>query len=232
MTTISPWTLQKTVSHLVLILGLIFLNWLVFKRVLHQNYFLWYLKNGVVISLATPFLALIWKDMKVRIGLISSHPSAYVSACLQLLGVFVTSLAPLDSHQKAQPRDVGFDIGLYSWLAEVLDSFLYFLVAIVMLVLGLAWGVLVAPLLYFVTLIAGVPARQELRGKIAPTYVHEETSDERPEDKGKVEILEPAEAASIPGASYLSFARDPFAVTQAMSAVVLWLANSIYSRVS
>lgn len=232
MTTISPWTRPKTLMHLLLILVLIFLNWLVFQRFLHQNYFLWYLKNGVVISLATPFLALIWKDMKVRIGLISSHPSAYVAACFQLLGVFVYSLAPLDSDKRAEPRDVGFDIGLYSGLAEALDSFLYYVVAIVMLVLGLAWGVLVAPLLYFVTLIAGVPARQELRGKIVPTYVHEETSDEKPEDKGKIQLLEPGEAASRTDASYLSFARDPFAVTQAMTTVVLWLANNIYSRVS
>jgi hypothetical protein len=165
--------------------------------------------------------------------LISSHPSAYVAAWFQVLGVFVYSLAPLDSSRKAKPKDVGFDIGLYSGFAEVLDSILYYVMAIVMLLLGLAWGLLVAPLLYFVTLLAGVPARQWLRGKITPTSIYEETSDKKPEDKGKVTILEPgADASPTMGATLLSFARDPFAVTQAMTAVVLWLANIIYARIS
>jgi riboflavin synthase len=230
--TISPWSVQKTFLHLGLLLGVVCLNWLVFKTLLHQNYFLWYLKNGVLISLATPFLALTWKDMKVRIGLISSHPSAYVSAWLQVLGVFIYSLAPLDSTRKSKPKDVGFDIGLYSGFAEVLDSILYYVMAILMLLLGLAWGLLVAPLLYFVTLLAGVPARQQLRGNITPTSVHEETSDKKPEDRGKVTILEPgAGTSSTAGGTFVSFARDPFTVTQAMSAVVLWLANIIYARI-
>lgn len=233
MTVDRPWPLLAPFLHLVLMLSLISLNWLVFRHLMHQNYFLWYLKNGALISLATGFLALTWKDMKARIGLISSHPSAYVGACFQILGVFVFSLAPTKSGEKTEPKDLPFDIGLNFKFFEVLDNVLYILLALVMLLLCLAWLVIVAPLGYFVTVIAGVPARQELRGKIAPTYVHEETGDTFRGDKGNVTILEPATATTLPSDStYLSFARDPFAVTQAMTALVLWNASIIYSRVS
>ena len=233
MTVNRPWPGLAPFVHLVLMLGLICLNWLVFRDLMHQNYFLWYLKNGALISLATGFLALTWKEMKARIGLISSHPSAYVGACLVVLGVFVYSLSPTNSTEKAQPKEIGFDIGLNLTVARVLDDVLYILLSIVMALLSLAWLVIVAPLGYFVTLIAGVPARQELRGKIAPTYVHEETGDTFRGDKGNVTILEPGAAATLAsGSTYLSFARDPFAVTQAMTALVLWNASIIYSQVS
>ncbi len=227
------WPLSRALFHLGLLIAVVVLNWFAFKLFFNQNYFLWYLKNGVLISLATPFLALVWKDMKVRIGLISSHPTAYVSALLQVLGVFVYSLAPLDSGSRPKPKRIGFDIGLNSPLARLLDSVLYLVIALVLLVLSLAWAISVAPLLYFVTLLAGVPAREQLRGKIAATFVREETSDAKPEDKGQVTLVEPnVDKKSLKGSSFLSFARDPFAVTQAMAALVLWVANLIYSRLS
>ncbi len=115
---------------------------------------------------------------------------------------------------------------------EILDNVLYILLALVMLLLCFAWTIIVAPLVYFVTLISGVPARQELRGKIRPTYVYEETRDTFRGDKGQVTILELEVAAKSVGISYLSFTRDPFAVTQAMTALVLSIASTIYSRVS
>jgi riboflavin synthase len=228
-----PWTLSRTLFHLGVLIALVVLNWFSFKAFLNQNYFLWYLKNGALISLATPFLALVWKDMKVRVGLISSHPSAYFSALFQVLGVFVHSLAPLDSENRPKPKRIGFDIGLNSTFGRVLDSLLYYVIALVLLFLSLAWAIVVAPLLYFVTLLAGVPAREQLRGKIAPTYVREETSDATPEDKGKVFLVEPkTDTESRDGATFSSFARDPFAVTQAMAALVLWIASLIYSRLN
>lgn len=231
MTLQGPWPRLAPLLHLILMVSVISLNWLVFRDFMHQNYFLWYLKNGAMISLATGFLALTWKDMKARIGLISSHPSAYFAACFQILGVFVYSQSTINT-EKAQPKEIDFDIGLNFKIVRVIDDVLYFVLSIVMILLGLAWLVIVAPLGYFVTLIAGVPARQELRGKIAPTFVHEEARDTFRGDKGNVTIIEPAAAATSPGSTYLSFARDPFAVTQAMTALILWNASIIYGRVS
>ena len=93
-----------------------------------------------------------------------------------------------------------------------------------MAILALAWVVLVAPLAYFVMLVAGVPARQALRGKVVTTYIDEE--------EGQVTITKPQAGAKLPTrTSDLSFARDPFAVTQAVSSLVLWVAGILYSRI-
>jgi hypothetical protein len=80
-----------------------------------------------------------------------------------------------------------------------------------------------------VNLVAGVPARQALRGRLSATHVREQG--------GQVERLETDEeidrhtaAAPPDGAAGLSFARDPFAVTQATAAVILWLGNLAYER--
>ena len=218
-----PRPLLARLIFLVILLTLIGVNWTLFRLFAHQNYFLWYLKNGALVSLATGFLAPTWTHMKARIGLISSDPVAYGAACQQILGVFMYSLAPSASSQKTQPKALDFDIGLNLWLATIFDDLVYWLLIVVMLLLTLLWTLIVAPLAYFVTLIAGVPARQALRGKIATTHLQEE--------EGNVQIIESDAEAKPAESSDLSFARDPFAITQAVTALVLWSANIVYSRV-
>ena len=204
---------------LAIILMLLAANWFVFE-LFHQKYFLWYLNNGPIISLAAGFLALTWTSMKARIGLISSNPAAYIAACLQVLGVLFYSLAPAKSSQVVDPSRTEIDIGLNGAFVKLFDNLIYVLLALVMALLSLGWIIFVAPLAYFVTLIAGVPARQSLRKKIASTYVQE--------DRGYVNLLEGSEGRKS-GAD-LSFARDPFATTQAVSSLVLLAAKMLYSR--
>ncbi len=202
--------------------AMIAVNWFLF-RLFGGKYFLWYLKNGPIISLATAFLGPTWTSLKARSGLISAHPAVYLGACMQILGVFFTSLSPKRRKQKVRPDDMAGELGLDSGLVKAFDDFLYVLLVLAMVVLSLAWMVVVAPLAYFVTLLAGVPARQALRGKITPTYVAEAN--------GKVEIVGPSAVAnSSTKASNLSFAQDPFAITQAASSLVLFVAHTIYNR--
>src|SRR6266404_6088251 len=87
------------VFFLGIILAFTGVNWFLFG-LFHGKYFLWYLKNGPIISLAAGFLAPTWTTMKARVGLISSNPAAYIAACMQVLGVFFLSLAPSKSSQK------------------------------------------------------------------------------------------------------------------------------------
>ncbi len=73
MTPTRPQPLLAILLHLGLILGVVCLNWLLFRVFMHQNYFIWYLKNGALIAIASAFLALTWKDMKARrVDLITS----------------------------------------------------------------------------------------------------------------------------------------------------------------
>ena len=212
------------IVFLGMIVAAIGMNWFLF-RLFGGKYFLWYLKNGPIISLATGFLAPTWTSMKARLGLISSHPAAYIAACHHVLGTFLVSIRPLTSSEKSRPKDIGVDIGLNGAFAKVFDRVLYLVLTLLMVVLGFSWIVLVAPLAYFVTLIAGVPARQALRGRIPQTFIRE--------NLGQVTLVEPQDGETPPKeSSDLSFARDPFVITQAASAVVLWVAGLLYSRFS
>ena len=213
---------QSAILFLGIMLAMIAVNWFLF-RLFGGKYFLWYLKNGPIISLGTAFLGPTWTSLKARTGLISAHPAVYLGACMQILGVFFASLSPTRSTQELRPDVMAGELGLDSGLGKAFDDFLYVLLVLAMVILSLAWMVFVAPLAYFVTLVAGVPARQALRGKITPTYVAEA--------KGKVAFVRPPAVPNLQTkTSNLSFAQDPFAITQAASSLVLFIAQIIYNR--
>ena len=115
------------------------------------------------------------------------------------------------------------DIGLSGLFVTLFDDLLYLLFVLVMVCLGAAWLLLVAPVGYFVTLIAGVPARTALRGKTVTTHIAE--------TDGQVTLIDSGDKGKeSTGSSDLSFARDPFAITQTVSSLVLLLANLLYHR--
>lgn len=208
---------QKAVLFLGIMLALIGLNWFLF-RYFKARYFLWYLKSGPIISLAAGFLAPTWTKLKARLGLVSAHPAVYFGACLQILGVFFVSMAqPLRRSQKTSENIVDIGDGP---LMRLFDNLIYPILVFVMAILSFAWVILVAPLSYFVTLIAGVPARQSLRGNIISVA----------EYKGQVDVQ--TDSNPIRDPAYVSFAQDPFAMTQALTALVLFVANLVYARIA
>jgi len=209
------------VLYLGLILLLIALNWIAFRFFAHSNYFLWYLKNGPIISLATGFLAPTWTKLKARTGLISAHPAVYVGACSQILGVFLLSLVPASNGAPKKVKEVR-EIG-DNKVTQLLDRVLYPPIVMIMWLLATIWVITIAPLGYFVTLIAGVPSRQALRGCLSSNLIWE--------DEGQVMIINPEEQQlSDPVTEKLSFAQDPFAVTQALTSLILFVANLVYNR--
>jgi hypothetical protein len=210
-------SIRKGILFLGLMLALIGLNWFLFRS-FGGRYFLWYLKSGPIISLATGFLAPTWTKLKARLGLVSAHPAVYFGACLQILGVFFVSIAqPMLSSK--QPSENVVEIG-DGPLMKLFDSLLYPLLVFVMGILSFVWVILIAPLGYFVTLIAGVPARQTLRGNIISVA----------EYKGQVDVQ--TDSNPIRDPSYTSFAQDPFTMTQALTALVLFVANIVYARIA
>jgi len=80
------------------------------------------------------------------------------------------------------------------------------------------WLLVVAPLNYFVTLLSGVLARQELRGQALRAIVV-------PSGGGITLGTQPAQASLPENAVDLSLVRKPFAVTQAITSLILWLAS-------
>ena len=112
----------------------------------------------------------------------------------------------------------GLDSAELSWLWDGLVTLPVFLL---IFILTLAWLVVIAPLNYLITLITGAMARQQLRGSSIRTIV---------EEKGKETIItsQPVEQGIPTGAVDVSFARRPFAMTQAVTALVLFICNQIY----
>jgi hypothetical protein len=210
-------SIRKGILFLGIMLALIGLNWFVF-RLFGGRYFLWYLKSGPIISLASGFLAPTWTKLKARVGLVSAHPAVYFGACLQILGVFFVSMAQ-PMRRSTKPSENLVEIG-DGPLMKLFDNLIYPLLVLVMGILSFAWVILVAPLSYFVTLIAGVPARQTLRGNIISVA----------EDKGQVDVQTDSNPLRDP--AYVSFAQDPFTMTQALTALVLFVANIVFARIA
>lgn len=244
MLRLRPRPAFAAVAAFALIVALVLLNRWVFCLVFGTEYLVWYLQTGVVISLASGLIASAWDDAEARFGLISQNPAVFVGSCFRLLGIFVSSLSPARRGRGlARPAASSADdrLGLDSPPAAALDEFFYGLLALLLLLLGLGWLVVAAPLTYFVNLVAGVPARQGLRARLAAERAHA-GRDARPahapaEDDGRPA---PPEAdgesdrarTAVPhdASAGLSFARDPFAVTQAMAALILWLGGLAYDK--
>ena len=148
--------LRPLVAALVcfaIIVALVLLNRWLFRLLFGTEYLLWYLREGVVISLASGLVASVWDDDKVnaRYNLISQNPAAFVGGCLRLLGVFVFSLSPTRRGRESRPTaPPGLNIGLDSPLGAALDEFFYGVLALVMFLLCLGWLATAAPLTYFV----------------------------------------------------------------------------------
>ena len=207
----SPSTLRAVLS-LGIIVAIIGVNWSLF-RLFHTNYFLWYLQKAPLISIAAGFLVPIISSMTASLGMVSTNPAIYAGASLQVVGVFVTSISTWTSAAPERLKRSSLNLGLTSAFGRAFDNVMYTLLMLVLAVLTVGWLLTVAPLSYFVTLIAGVPARESLRGKIRETAISER--------EGNV---------AFEGSTKVSFIKDPFAITQAISALLLFIAGLVYFR--
>jgi hypothetical protein len=199
------------VSVLVLAGWIWGLNWL-FTRYASENYIMWYIKNGTVISILTSFFALVWEGLEEQRGLLSWHPAMFLASCMTLAGVFYSALA----ENLAGPLD-GVNRRADDWLSiiEVLwDMALSLVMLLLMAVAVLAWLVAIAPLFYLLTFFTGAPARREIRGTGRRLLVKK--------DGFTTSILEQSSTAPIPeNAVDVSLGRRPFALTNALNAAVL-----------
>ena len=194
---------------------LLVLNWWLFHA-FNASYPVWYLKNGALISLAVGFLALTCKGLDAAKGLISANPTTYLAACFHVVGVFVYALRthlrpPRDT--SSRPRS-----GTEVQSANLWNNFVSAALTVPILALVLGWLAVVAPMNYVVTLISGAPARQALRNPLRRTIVLE--------NGNQVEVLDTDANDPLPrNAVDVSFAREPLALTQALTAAVLWVTN-------
>jgi hypothetical protein len=184
------------------------------------NYLKWYLKNGSLISLGTAFFGMMWKKLGEEEGLLSLHPLRFLACCFSTAGVFFEALAvnlggPLDG---VNPRAGGpLSIAAVLW-----DSAFGMLMDVLMMIVVLGWLLVVAPGFYLLNLFTGAPARREIRGTGRKLVVQREGN--------LTTITEQLSSSPVPsGAIDVSFGAQPFVLTNALNAVVIFLANMLMS---
>lgn len=201
--------------------ALIALNWWLFRRFGDTDYVVWYVHNGSLISLSAAFVALVSDELQARDDLLSLHPVVYFRACVVLTAVFSWALGvhlEAARYDRSRQGDAAYMFA-FSW-----DTLATTVMSMVVLLLVIGWVLVIAPLNYVVTLLAGAPARLQRRHPGWRPIVREEA--------GEVTITKefrlpgaPGVATLSPGAKDVSLARRPVAVTQMFAALILFLAN-------
>jgi len=144
---------QKGWFYFLVILALIALNQFVFNLVFKISYFEWYLKNGSLIAAASVLVTFVW-DVNKNTGLISANPREYFGSYLQLIGAQSISLGAIGKKQQRKSEERNSVFGI-----PILDSLMFIVFAVLMLVIFLSWIIIVVPIQYFFILFLGGPAR-------------------------------------------------------------------------
>ena len=173
-------------------------DWFVF-RAFGVSYVTWYLANGSTIAVGALLGVLSWSKLAGRHDLISRNVAEYSAACIYVFGSIATDLGNDLVYASRRLPD-----------ASAWDRFWTLLVSILLGCVILAWFVIVSPLNYVVTLVAGAPARQ-FRQRIA---------------------LETSSPAATDGEPMTRLGDDPLALTQAIAALLLFLARLAYAHLA
>jgi hypothetical protein len=150
-------------------------NWFALDRFWSTNYLLWFAEQGSLISISVAFVSLVWKDINVHPHLVSANPACYLSTCFQIVtGVFASMStifkAALSSGSEGAPN--------VPFIRLLWDTGITLVVVLLMFVIGTIWLIVVAPAMYFLTLITGAPARLGLLNPEAKeTLIRESRSE-------------------------------------------------------
>ena len=193
------------------------LNWM-FSHFALESYFTWYVKNGTMISIVTALFAVAWEGLEAHKGLLSWHPFQFLASCSALAAVVFEAIAvnlagPLDGVKQRADDSV-------SILEALWDSAFALMMDLLLALAVLGWLLVIAPLFYLLTLLTGAPARREIRGTGRRLIVQTEGFN--------TTITDQPSSAEIPkGSIDVSFGAHPFALTNALTAAVLFLLKMI-----
>ncbi|NHN38979.1 hypothetical protein G8764_16845 [Pseudomaricurvus alcaniphilus] len=206
------------VSALVIVIWIWALNW-VFGRYAETNYFVWFINYGAPISIMTSFMALVWDGLKDREALLSIHPGEFIAACVSLTAIFFFAItANLANSKSGDGRD------LITRLESRWDSLAGKSMLFMMGLTVIGWVIVVSPLIYLLNIVTGAPVRRELRGSGLRLVI--DPNAPRLEVNRSIRYQKKAQA--IPkGFIDVSLGKQPFAVTNALNAAVLFLASQL-----
>ena len=206
-------TLLKVLLAFVVLAGWIWiLNWLL-CRYQHVSYWRWFLKNGSLISAAAAFFALVSDRFEDK-GLLSLNPLRYAASCMATVAIFFMAVANNLGPRSANER---------SAVAELWDMWFGVIMDLLMALAMLGWFLVVAPGSYVLTMFTGAPARAELGGGGGKLFVKREGSLTRITEQ-------PSTTAAPDGGIDLSFGSQAFALTNALNAIVLYIAEQVVAH--
>ncbi len=217
-----PLTNKRKIITFVIAL-LAFTAWLfvlnlLFLHYAKVSYLKWFLKNGGLISAVTGFVALVSKKIGEQKDLLSWHPLVFLRSCAILAAMFFSEMAA----NLAVPRDrVNHrDDDSVSAVVVLWDAAFTLILNLLMAIALLAWFFVIAPGFYALTLFTGAPARSEIRGTGRRVVVEVE-------GLGTTITDQPASLPIPSGAIDISFGTQPFALTNALNAAVIFLAQML-----
>ena len=147
--------MKKSFLYLLVLVGLVGINEVLFRWIGHISYIEWFIKNGSQIGLIGALVTLVW-DVNKHTGLISASPNQYVGSYLQLVGMTYISLgAQMSSKNRKGNEKVSF-----------FDMIIMVLINLILAIFYFAWMLIVAPIQYFVFLVLGAPGRIFLKSNV------------------------------------------------------------------
>ncbi len=194
-------TSHRQINPVVTLVGMaaiVAADYFVFRH-FHRHYFRWYIAQGALISLAISVVAVAVELDQDR-SLISTHPGKYAASWMAVPGETL----------------IGFSDIVKTDNRPGLDAIVTGLLGLALAGLWVCWLIVIAPLQYFVTLVAGAPARCAFASG-RRTWI------ERQED---TTVLHSAPAKLMPeGAQEIGLARRPVSATSSIAAALLFAAS-------
>ena len=167
--------LVRALVGLLILLLLVVLDDLLVRQLLHRGYFSLWRDHGPTITVTFTILSLVWTDLdNEHRDLVSAHPLRFVGACAAILQGFLVAMInsiPTGYFWAATPglsiRETSRRWG-WTWgshirvMLALVDALVAAGVLFILFLVALAWFLILAPGVYFLTLLTGAPARLAL----------------------------------------------------------------------
>jgi hypothetical protein len=214
--------LKPIVSFLILIFLIALNEWLSLHFGFKEDYLQFYLNKGSLIGLVTAVVVISWGDLNKNIGLISPNPYTYLSACRRVIYLPLEVLSK-GWNEVSEKWDIITKGIKYGGVAFPLKDYWIFwdllfgvLLGVIIVLSLLIWLVVVAPLQYFIFLLAGALPR------IFGIFLTEKAIATLQNGRLIIEWIK--KDKSIPEGWWdASFSQKPVVVTAVISSLILWI---------
>jgi hypothetical protein len=154
--------LPALLSGWLTLISLIIVDYLIFG-LFHVSYFQWFFASGAGVALIAALVAAV-VDLDSHASLIAAHPWSFLAEVTRVLVdvnvVMTASMAsPRPDEEEEELQDIqylGF-LSYFRWVA--FDEFMTKIFSYIFTLVFIVWAVVLAPMLYFIDLICGAPAR-------------------------------------------------------------------------